>query len=47
VLEPANNVLFSPSNDGTSVKIAASLDRLSTRNDWIQGLTQIDVKVKP
>lgn len=47
VLDPANNVLFSPSNDGTSVKIAASLERLSTRNDWVQGLTQIDVKTKP
>ncbi len=46
-LEPANQVLFSPSNDGTSVKIAATLDRLATRNDWVQGLTQIDVKVKP
>jgi hypothetical protein len=46
-LDPANNVLFSPSNDGTSVKIAATLDRLSTRNDWVQGLTQIDVKTKP
>ena len=46
-LDPNNNVLFSPSNDGTSVKIAASMDKLSTRNDWIQGLTQIDVKTKP
>jgi hypothetical protein len=45
-LEPNNNVLFSPSNDGTSVKIAASMDKLATRNDWIQGLTQIDVKTK-
>jgi hypothetical protein len=47
VLDSANHVLYSPSNDGASVKIAATLDRLSTRNDWIQGLTQIDVKTKP
>ena len=46
-LDPANGVLFSPSNDGTSVKIAAMMERLSTRNDWVQGLTQIDVKTKP
>jgi hypothetical protein len=47
VLDPANNILYSPSNDGTSVKIAATMDKLSTRNDWVQGLTQIDVKTKP
>lgn len=47
VLDPANSVLFSPSNDGSSVKIAATLARLSTRNDWVQGLTQIDVKTQP
>ena len=46
VLDANNNVLFSPSNDGSSVKIAASMDKLATRNDWIQGLTQIDVKTK-
>ncbi len=45
-LEPANSVLFSPSNDGASVKIAAMLDRLATRDNWVQGLTQIDVKTK-
>jgi hypothetical protein len=43
-LDPANNLLFSPSNDGSSVKIAGTLDRLSTRDNWVQGLTQIDVK---
>jgi hypothetical protein len=45
-LDPANNLLLSPSNDGSSVKIAATLDRLSTRDNWIQGLTQIDVQTK-
>jgi hypothetical protein len=45
-LDPANNLLFSPSNDGTSVKMAATMDRLSTRDSWIQGLTQIDVGTK-
>ncbi len=46
-LDPANNVLFSPSNDGQSVKVASTLDRLSTRDSWIQGLTQIDIQTKP
>ncbi len=45
-LDPSNNLLFSPSNDGSSVKIAATMDRLSTRDNWIQGLTQIDVQTK-
>jgi hypothetical protein len=47
VLDPANNVLFSPSNDGTSVKIAATLEGLATRNDWVQGLMQIAITTKP
>ncbi len=45
-LDPANNVLFSPSNDGQSVKVAATMDKLATRDSWVQGLTQIDVKTK-
>jgi hypothetical protein len=45
-LDPANNLLFSPSNDGASVKVAATIDRLSTRDNWIQGLAQIDVQTK-
>jgi len=45
-LDPTNNLLFSPSNDGQSVKIAGTLSRLSTRDSWVQGLTQIDVKTK-
>ncbi|MCL4488263.1 MAG: hypothetical protein M1570_09055 [Chloroflexi bacterium] len=45
-LDPANHILFSPSNDGTSVKIAATMDKLATRDNWIQGLTQIGVQTK-
>ncbi len=45
-LDPANNVLFSPSNDGQSVKVAGTMDKLATRDNWVQGLTQIDVKTK-
>ncbi len=45
-LNPANNVLFSPSNDGQSVKVCATMDNLANRDQWIQGLTQIDVKIK-
>lgn len=45
-LDPPNNLLFSPSNDGTSVKVASTMDRMSTRDNWIQGLSQIDVGTK-
>ncbi len=46
-LDPANNLLFDFANDGQSVKMAGTLDRLSTRDNWIQGITQIEVKIKP
>ena len=45
-LDPANNILFAPSNDGQSVKLASTMDRLSTRDSWIQGITEINVKTK-
>jgi hypothetical protein len=45
-LDPANNILFAPSNDGQSVKVASTMEGLATRNDWIQGITEINVKTK-
>jgi len=46
-LEPANNLALDLSGDGQSVKLAATLDRLFTRDSWVQGVTQIDIQTKP
>ena len=46
-LDPANNFAFDLSGDGQSVKLASTLDRLSTRDSWVQGITQIDIQTRP
>ena len=46
-LDPANNLELSFSNDGQSVKLASTMDKLSTRDQWVQGVTQIDIQTKP
>jgi len=46
-LNPANNLELSFSNDGQSVKLASTMDKLSTRDQWVQGVAQIDVQTKP
>jgi len=46
-LDPANNLAFDLSSDGQSIKLASTLDRLSTRDSWVQGVTQIDIQTKP
>jgi hypothetical protein len=46
-LDAANNLAFDFASDGQSVKLASTLDRLSTRDSWIQGVTQIDLQTKP
>ena len=46
-LEPANNVAFDLAGDGQSVKLASTLERLSTRNDWVQGVSRLDIHTKP
>ena len=46
-LEPTNNLAFDLAGDGQSVKLAATLDRLSTRDSWVQSVTQIDIQTKP
>ena len=46
-LDPANNLAFDVATDGQSVKFAGTLDRLSTRDSWVQGVSQVDVQTKP
>lgn len=46
-LDPANNLAFDLAGDGQSVKLASTMDRLSTRDSWVQGITQIDIQTKP
>ena len=46
-LDPANNLAFDLAGDGQSVKLVSTMPGLNTRDQWIQGVAQIDVKVKP
>ena len=46
-LDPANNIAFDLAGDGQSIKLASTLDRLSTRDSWVQGVTQIDIQTRP
>jgi hypothetical protein len=46
-LDPANNLAFDLAGDGQSVKFASTMDRLSTRDQWVQGVAQIDIQTKP
>jgi hypothetical protein len=45
-LEPANNLALDLSGDGQSVKLAGTLDKLSTRDQWVQGVERIDIQTK-
>jgi len=47
VLDPTNNIAFDFASDGQSVKLASTMDNLSTRDQWVQGVTQIDIQTKP
>jgi len=46
-LDPTNNMAFDLASDGQSVKLASTMDQLSTRDQWVQGVTQIDIQTKP
>ena len=46
VLDPTNNMAFDLASDGQSVKLASTMDNLSTRDQWVQGVTQIDIQTK-
>ena len=45
-LEPANNLALDLSSDGQSVKLASTMDKLSARDQWVQGVEQIDIQTK-
>ena len=47
VLDPANNIALDLTGDGQSVKLASTMAGLNTRDQWIQGVTQIDIQSKP
>ena len=47
VLDPANNIALDLSGDGQSVKLASTMAGLNTRDQWIQGITRIDIQTKP
>jgi hypothetical protein len=40
--DPANNVIFDLSNRGT-LKLAGTLDKLDTREEWIQDADKIEI----
>lgn len=46
-LDSANNLALDLAGDGQSVKLASTMPGLNTRDQWIQGVSQIDVQVKP
>jgi hypothetical protein len=46
-LDPVNNIALDLAGDGQSVKLAGTMAGLNTRDQWIQGVTQIDIQSKP
>jgi hypothetical protein len=42
-----NHVLLDISGDGLTVKLVSTLPRLDTRDEWVQGVSRIDVVTKP
>lgn len=46
-LDPDANVMFDLAGDGQSVKLASTLERLDTRDEWIQGVNRIDIQIRP
>jgi hypothetical protein len=46
-LDPANNIALDLAGDGQSVKLASTMAGLNTRDQWVQGVTQIDIQTKP
>ncbi len=45
-LDPANNIALDAAADGQSAKLASTMEGLSTRSQWVQGVTQIDIQTK-
>jgi hypothetical protein len=46
VLDPTNNMAFDLASDGQLVKLSSTMDQFSTRDQWVQGVTQIDIQTK-
>ena len=46
-LDPANNIALDLASDGQSVKLVSTMAGLNTRDQWIQGVTRIDIQTKP
>ena len=46
-LDPDSNVIFDLAGDGQSIKLASTLERLDTRDEWIQGVNRIDIQIRP
>ena len=42
-----NNVMFDLSGDGQAIKLASTLERLDVRDEWVQGVSRIDITTKP
>ena len=45
-LDPDANVMFDLAGDGQSVKLVSALERLDTRDEWIQGVNRIDIQIR-
>ncbi len=46
-LDAANNIALDLAGDGQSVKLASTMAGLNTRDQWIRGVTRIDIQTKP
>ena len=46
-LDPANNIALDLAGDGQSIKLASTMSGLDKRDQWIQGVTRIDIQTKP
>jgi len=43
VMDPDAHVMLHPAQDGQSLKLVSTLDHLDTRDEWVQGVMQIDM----
>jgi len=46
IIEPANNVLFDLTGNGSALKLVSEIPGFDIRDAWIQGVNQIDVRTK-
>ena len=43
----ANNVMFDLAGDGQAMKLASTLERLDVRDEWVQGVSRIEITTRP